>query len=434
MRKFTLITILLYSLFVISCNSKNTEHSHDDHNHSHSHTNDVEKHSPISGEHGGHVHETEEHDHEHEDIHKSDEHTCIDKVHVHEIEEHNHEHEENDHSTESHNKNIKTKIVLPEKFTTTINTTGTIKVLPTSEIIITAKTSGIIKFQHNNLVLGSLIKKDLILFTISGEKMANDNINLQFIKAKNKYLQSKENFSRAKTLISENIISQKEFLNRKLTYESDSTSYFILNENFSSRALQIKSPGNGKLFQLFVKNGEYVNSGQQLAIISKSCHNFLQVDLPKKYFTKISKINSGRFRMEYNDRLYSFDHDAKISTGNRIIKGNPFIPINFSLAHNHDLIPGSFAEVWLDIEKSDNSIIVPKSAIIEQQGLYFVFVKHGEDDYEKTQVTIDEINAENVKIGSGIHFNNEVVIQGVMELKLSNPNTSGIDSHYGHNH
>jgi len=422
MKKIIILTFIFYTIFITSCKQENV--------------NTKDNHKHISTEHT-HEHSSNEHDEKDQHSHKSHAQDSEKQDHEHnENCDHSHDHDtdEHDHSKTPHNENLKTKIIRPELFTKTLNTTGTIKVSPTSEYIINAKTSGVIKFQNNNLVIGSDVKNGSNLFTISGEEMANNNINVQFVNAKNNYRQSKENFLRAKSLITENIISQKEFLARKSKFESDSTSYYILKKNFSFKALQINSPTNGKLFQLYVQNGEYVNAGQQLAIISKNCQNYIEVDLPKKYFTKIQNINSGKFQMEYDNKIYSFDHNSKISTGDRIKHGDPFIPISFSLEHNHDLIAGSFAEVWLNIEESKNSIVVPKSAIIEQQGLYFVFVKHAKDDYEKTLVTLDAINADKVKIDSGIDFGMEVVIDGVIELKLANSGSAATDSHYGHNH
>jgi len=308
-----------------------------------------------------------------------------------------------------------------------------IRVTPGNETMIVAKTDGIIRYTRNNLVKGKRVTKGTQLFSISGSDLIGNNLDVRFLTAKNELQRSREAFQRAKSLIKEKIISRQEFLTRKSQFVSDSLEYRILKNNYYSETLSINAPITGELYDLFVKNGDYVSAGQKLAIISGNHHLYLAVDLPKQYYAKIHHINSGNFKMEYSHKLHRFTSEAKLSDGSRLKPGSPFLPINFSLGHSGDLVPGSFAQVWLNIGKTNDAIVVPKSALMEQQGVYFVFVKLGPEDYLKTPVKIASMNAYEAQIATGLHVGDEVVVSGVLELKLSQ-SSGAVDPHAGHNH
>lgn len=426
MQKILIILIYIFAAFNFSTAQENT---HNSQNHSHHEKCDSEDCQNSTSTTHNHLHEDDAH--------------CQEKGHHKHSHENRHEHsheEHHDHSDENHDhqhnfeiQGLKTITIRPSTFIKTINTSGIIKVLPASEQVIIAKSNGIVTFSSPDLMIGTDVNKDEKLFEISGQNLVNNNPDILIIEAKNKYQQSLESYQRAKSLISEKIISRQEFLSRKSDFQADSLRYSILMENFDSEKLFIRSPMTGKLFELLVKNGDYVSAGDKLAVISRDYHNYLEVNLPKKYYSRISTINSGQFRTEYCSEIHSFNEHEKLSQSRRVQIGNPFIQMNFSLAHNHDLLPGSFAEVWLDVEKCTNTMVIPKSAIIEQQGLYFVFVKHSDSDYHKTQIDVISMNAEEAQIASGLHFGDDVVIEGVLELKLSQ-SASKIDPHAGHNH
>jgi len=401
-----LLLIITYLLLVSNILMPQENHTHDE--------NCTNDHSPETTEVHNHTNEADSH------------------IHTQEEDAHDHSQEDGVHEHESQITNLETYILKPATFVNTVRTTGIIKVSPKSETILTAKSSGIINFLSNQLVEGSEISKGVNLFSISGKDMIEGNLEVQFINAKNAYLQSLENFERAKALIEDKIISQKEFEERKAQFEVDDANYHILKKNYSSKSLQIQSPITGQIYELFVQNGDFVEAGQKLAMISGNDNNILEVSLPKKYFANLEGINSGTFKMEYDKKLHPFMSEAKLSNANRITPGSPYIPLNFEIS-DKNLLPGSFAEVWLNVEKTPNSIVIPKSALMEQQGLYFVFHEISEGDFLKVQVEVEAINAYEAKISSGLHFGDEIVIDGVLELKLIQ-STGVIDPHAGHNH
>ena len=403
----------------------------------HNHNNDCESHfhdslntehkSEISNNRGMEKIDEEHYQEENDELHHHENTSETDSIHN----SHNHQSAQNNSGL---HERIRTERIIPKKYTKTINTTGVIELARGNENVLIANSSGKVEFHRKTMTTGSAFKKGELLFTISGSDLINNNLTVKFTQVKNDFAVSKENYFRAKKLARNNIISDKELQKRKAKYYSDSTRYQILKNNYDKNSLGIKSSIDGKLYKLFVKNGEYVQEGQKLAIIHNKNQQILKIDLPKKYYSKIEDIGNIKFMQEYSDRIYNLKRSnrQKVGAENRLSQGNPYITLSYLLPHNHELIPGSFTDVWIGIGYDENSVVIPKSAIIEQQGLYYVYLKEGEEDFHKTPIKIDSFNSNEAKVLSGLHFGDQVVVKGALELKISQSN-SGASSH-NHNH
>lgn len=389
---------------------KNTQSSEQDHIHDQEHNREAHQHSAS-----GHA------EHEHHDENQKE--TNLDS----------HDHEADSHNSGLHDL-VKVKKIKPEGFVNTVYTTGTIKLDSRNEYTIIAQSNGRVEFKNSAMVPGQFIEKDAVIFSVSGSGLIDDNLTLKYTQAKNDFYLSRKNFERAQYLAKNDIIAKKELDRRKVQYISDSTRFHILKNNFAGKDMEIKSPVDGKLFKLFIQNGDYVREGQKLAIVHSQQELILNVDLPKQHYSQIEEISEVAFKQEHCEKIHRFEscQHSRIGVLDRLTPGDPYLSLSYKLDRKSDLIPGSFAEVWLGIDYEQNSIVVPKSAILEQQGLYFVFVKKGENDYHKTQIEIDCFNSRRARVRSGLHSGDQVVVDGALELKI-NQMGSGASNHQ-HNH
>ena len=98
-----------------------------------------------------------------------------------------------------------------------------------------------------------------------------------------------------------------------------------------------------------------------------------------------------------------------------------------------EIVPGAYIEVFLLTTSIDNAIVVPVSALTEEQGLYFVYLRLDEEGYKKQEVTVGNSDGENVRILSGLHEGDQVVTRGVYQVKLA-ANSGVIPEGHSHNH
>lgn len=110
-----------------------------------------------------------------------------------------------------------------------------------------------------------------------------------------------------------------------------------------------------------------------------------------------------------------------------------YISIYFSLKNDGTLSSGAFAEICLIGNAKGDVITMPHSAISEQQGNYFVYVKSGQHSYQKRLVTLGLSDGILTEITSGLNDGDMAVVNGASIVKLAE--TSGaVPEGHSHNH
>lgn len=84
-----------------------------------------------------------------------------------------------------------------------------------------------------------------------------------------------------------------------------------------------------------------------------------------------------------------------------------------------DIIAGSFVEVYLLSSQLENVLSLPRTALIEEQGIYFVYLQLDEEGYKKQEVTLGADNGKNVQILTGIKPGDRVVTEGAYQVRLA---------------
>ena len=90
------------------------------------------------------------------------------------------------------------------------------------------------------------------------------------------------------------------------------------------------------------------------------------------------------------------------------------------------------AEVFLKSSAIPNALIIPVSALMEEQGNFYVYVQLGGESFQKREIKIGASDGENVQVLSGIEEGERVVTKGAYQIKLSS--ASGELPAHGHEH
>ena len=110
-----------------------------------------------------------------------------------------------------------------------------------------------------------------------------------------------------------------------------------------------------------------------------------------------------------------------------------YIPVYFSFDNSGDIAPGTAADVYLIGSSKAEAITVPVSALSEQMGETFVYIKEDEHGYEKSPVKIGRNDGKRVEILSGVEAGDSVVVKGVTFVKLAETSTVVPEGH-SHSH
>ena len=381
-----------------------------------SHTASHDEHDHEAHEHeAGHVH-----DHEHEHEHTADEHTG--ETHAGEIAF---------KKAQAEAVGLQIRKVTPGAFTNVIKASGRVLAAQGEESTIVATVPGVVVFGKLPFIEGTAVRKGQPILNLASSNLSEGNVA---IRTQSAYEKAKKEYERMQSLIGDKIVSAKDFEQARLNYENAKTAWEAVKGKQTSDGVSVVAPQNGYLKNLLVKEGDYVSVGQPLATVTQNNRLMLRAEVSEKYYQSLPVIRSANFRTPYDDQTYQLSelHGRLLSYGKSSDTNAFYIPVTFEFDNKGAIIPGSFVEIYLLTAPMENVISVPTSALIEEQGIYSVFVKEHEEAYRKVSVTLGADNGKEVQILSGLKAGDEVVTEGAYQIKLASA-SNAIPAHT-HNH
>ncbi|NOQ26817.1 MAG: efflux RND transporter periplasmic adaptor subunit [Bacteroidales bacterium] len=314
---------------------------------------------------------------------------------------------------------------------------STAQILPNqnSEVIVTAKTNGLVKF-FNNILEGQFVKSGETLIGISGKGLASDNIEVQYTEAKNNYELAKTNYDRKLALSQNKIVSEKEVESAKADYENAKAIYNNLKANFNSAGQSVASPQNGSIKHVFVKNGQYVEAGEELYSIVNNNKLIVNAEVQQKYYPYLSLISSFNIKSFTDNKIYTQSelNGKLLSYGKDIDEDEGYlIPVNFHIDNKYGFLPGSFVEIFIKTKSDKKALLVPNSALIEEQSNFYVFVQLSPELFEKREVKLGVSDGINSEIIAGLNGDERIISKGAIIVKLAAVSNT-LDPHAGHVH
>lgn len=375
--------------------------------------------------HEGHNHETEEHDHEQEGH----------EGHDHSSEKAGEEHENEIVFTEKQVANtLSFKIVdiKPQVFHDVIKVSGQIVSAPGDETLISAPITGIVKFS-GNIVEGYSVTSGQSLFRISGENLGENSISTKLIESRSTYEVAKAEYDRASALVEDKIISQQEFEKIKSSYKQAEANYRNLSKGMSGSERTISASMTGYVKNLLVQPGQYVEVGAPIASITKNRRLVLRADASQRYAARIRSVQSANFITPYDNECYDLKElNGRLVSIGRSAGNSFYIPVSFEFDNKGNIIEGSYVDVYLKSTPIQDAIVVPKTAIIEEQGHYFVFVQVADEVYEKKEVSLGISDGQNFQIVGGIIAGEKIVFEGAYALKLASQKSEVPEHSHSH--
>lgn len=325
---------------------------------------------------------------------------------------------------------LQTEIVKPGGFRHVIKTSGQIQPSQGDETTIVATSAGIVSFANASITEGMAVRAGETIVTVSAGNLQDGD---PAARARMEFENAKQEYERAEGLIGDRIISQRDFEQAKLRYETAKNTYEAQSANVTADGIKVTTPMSGYIKTRFVNQGDYVSVGQPIAAVSQNRKLQLRAEVPEKYFSMLNGISGANFKMAYSDVLYKLEdlNGRLLSSGKVSGQQSFYVPVTFEFDNVGDIVAGSFTEVWLLGVPQDNVLSVPVSALTEEQGLYFVYLKTAPEDYRKQEVGVGRNDGERVQVLSGLKFGDEVVTKGVYQVKLAG--TSAVIPH-GHTH
>ncbi|MCU4156126.1 efflux RND transporter periplasmic adaptor subunit [Carboxylicivirga sp. A043] len=310
-----------------------------------------------------------------------------------------------------------TQEVILQAFYSVIHTSAKVGGQPQSSVAVNAQANGQVNLFA---IAGQSVKKGELLAVVTASGIEN-NIDIKMSESKIAYEKSKADYDRAKPLVAKQVVSQKDYLQIESQYKQDSIKYYQLASQVSQDGLKITSPIDGFVDGVHVTNGQFVNNGSVVLKVSNRNKLLIEAFVNQSDFEKVNGIFDANFT--YGDKKESItlkQLDGEVASSNAFItEGITRIPVNFTAFNNGQLMPGMYVEAFLKTGKKENALVIPLSAIIEEQGMYYVFVQTGGESFVKRQVEIANNDGILTEVSSGLSVGERIVTQGAYQIKLA---------------
>lgn len=303
------------------------------------------------------------------------------------------------------NANMEFGSLVEKSFVQTVNTNGIIDVPPKNMAVISAFSGGYIK--NTPYMVGDKINKGERLVTIENPEFIN--MQQSYLETAEELTYLKSEYERQKTMLEENITSQKNFLKAESEYKmavgksnSLRKSLQMLNINPASvlngnivSEVNIYSPIEGYITKVLVNTGGYVSLADEIMEIMNTDLIHLQLNVFEKNLLQLKKGQEILFKVpEASHQIYKGSVQlvgTTIDPKTRVAK----IYGRIDEKGGAHFASGMFVEADIIIEASQH-LALPEDAVVELENKNYVLLLKGEDEeaYELHPIEI-KIDANN---------------------------------------
>ncbi len=293
-----------------------------------------------------------------------------------------------------------------QDFPLVVQSTGMIDVPPQSRAIISSFAGGYV--QKTPLLVGNKVRKGQVLATLE---------NPEFVEMQQSYLETaqqltylKSEYDRQKTLVEEQISSQKNFLKAESNYKSALAIYNglkkklqMLNINISAveagnitSEITLYAPIHGSVTKMNISKGTYVSPADEIMEIINTDHIHLELAVFEKDILKIKEGQKIVFNIPeaLEDTFEAEVHlvGTSIDTKNRTVTVHGHLEDD----NNHNFALGMFVDAQI-ITESSQELALPDDAIIALDDKYYVLLINSKEEAQYV------LNQKEVTVGSSFN-------------------------------
>ena len=298
-------------------------------------------------------------------------------------------------------------VTAPEDFNNILSLSGSIEA--NEQIEIRTEVSGIAEKIY--FTEGARVTKGQVLVKI------NDiELRAQAGEVRTRQGLAAENERRARLLLQKEAISQEEYDIASADLKTAQAQTQLINAQIAKTL--IRAPFSGVVGLRNISPGTYVTPETLIASLVNSSQIKITFSIPEKYAPQVKTGSMVTFTVagtkeKYQAKIYALEPAVEVATRTlrvRALAENP----------NGELIPGTFANVALPLEKIENAYIVPTQAIVPVQGGKKVFVARN-GKAEEVMVETATRTDKDIVVLSGLKAGDTVLTTGVLTLKKDAP-------------
>jgi RND family efflux transporter MFP subunit len=247
-------------------------------------------------------------------------------------------------------------------------------------------------------------------------RQAGDSVR----KAQASYELALNDFNRYQILYDKGAVSEQQLDNAKVKLKTAEADLSSATANQSSTQQQysygvISSPVNGVIANRTATVGQVVSPGAALMVVQDINQVYAVINVEQKDLGKVKIGQTASVSVDsYPDTVFAGTVEVmnpEAGSASRMFRTK--IKIDNSAG---ELKPGMFAKVALSTGSSAQILTIPQSAVVQKQGLYYVFTLEG-DKAVRRQIEIGDMMETAITVKAGLEPGQQVVTTNTSRLK-----------------
>lgn len=195
--------------------------------------------------------------------------------------------------------------------------------------------------------------------------------------------------------------------------------------------LALRTPINGVIGTRNITPGSRVAAGQLLFTVVDPSVVWLRVNVPAAQASLLGAGGGASFRVGAFARAY--EARRTISVGSMVDPASRSVPVIYEVAnHEGTLKIGSIATVAVRTGALAEGVLIPATAIVEEDGRPIAYVQAEGERFERRDLTLGATDQGMTHVVSGINEGERVVTGAAYQVRLASLST-GVPAH-GHEH
>jgi HlyD family secretion protein len=264
--------------------------------------------------------------------------------------------------------------------------------------------------------VGDTVTKNQVLFTVDSSDLADQlrsaeaNYNVSVLNLQN----SEKTYNNNKVLFDEGIISETEMDQIKLAYESSKANIEALEINLDVLKKKINdcsvtAPMSGVITNRNVEQGGYASQSAPAYIIMDLSTIKVEVGVSEQAVNSIQVGDEVAVKMS---AISNTPLVGKVSTISPASNQTGTYSVKVELDNKEGIIKaGMLAEVNFTKEKAEDVLVLPRNAVLTNDGVTYVYVLEG-DVAKKTLVDTGIETGETIQITSDLPEGTQIVTRG----------------------
>jgi RND family efflux transporter MFP subunit len=268
----------------------------------------------------------------------------------------------------------------------------------------------------------------------------------QALRAKGALEQAKAAYERVRALHEQQAKSQRELQEAELAFRSAQASfeaaatiqqtYRTTGATFKDGSIRIemRAPIDGVLDRVTTKLGQRINSDEELYTILDPRSALIQARVPESRLARIKPELGAVFQIVSEGQpLLVANSLSYVAMGRELDPVTRTALLTYAYTNDNDSIMiGANGTLLVATGRSAESLSIPASAIVEEEGIPILFVQVSGETFQKRDVVLGIRDGDRIEVKSGVSAGERVITDGAYAILLSTK--SGTIPAHGHAH